>query len=196
MSKKMLKLMGAALILTGAGLCWLSAYRERVKQREILYDLASCFYRLSDEIRITRKPIALLCGRAAADCVSDAGRFFERIAGAARDVNRNAARDLNQKTTWDVNKQAARDLNQDADFPAIWREAAENLNLNQKDKKRLIEIGGDLRGDEERVIKILSAAGEYFAGRFDNLEQSAREDNKRIAALILSGGALLVILLY
>ncbi len=89
----MLKLTGAALILTGAGLCWLSAYRERVKQREILYDLASCFYRLSDEIRITRKPIALLCGRAAADCVSDAGRFFERIASAARDVNKNAARE-------------------------------------------------------------------------------------------------------
>ena len=170
----MLKLTGAALILTGTGLCWLSAYRERVKRREILYDLASCFYRLSDEIRMTRKPIALLCGRVAADCVSDAGRFFERIASAARDVNRSA----------------------DADFPAIWREAAENLNLNQKDKKRLIEIGGDLRGDEERVIKILSSAGEYFAGRFDNLEQSAREDNKRIAALILSGGALLVILLY
>ena len=168
----MLKLTGAALILTGAGLCWFLAYRERVKRREILYDLASCFYRLSDEIRITRKPIALLCGRVTADCVSDAGRFFERIASAARE------------------------LNQDADFPAIWREAAENLNLNQKDKKRLIEIGGDLRGDEERVIKILSAAGEYFAGRFDNLEQSAREDNKRIAALILSGGALLVILLY
>ncbi len=53
-----------------------------------------------------------------------------------------------------------------------------------------------MRGDEERVMKILSSAGEYFAGRFDKLEQSAREDNKRIAALILSGGALLVILLY
>ncbi len=168
----MLKFTGAVCVLAGVILFCLTRWREQARRREILSDLSAGFYRLSDEIRATRKPLGILLARLAADSGPDAAEFFQIVSGAA-DAGEN-----------------------NNNFPAVWRDASENLLSEPRDRKRLIEISGDLRGDEEQIRRALSAAGGYFSKRLAELEESARDDNRKIAALALSGGALLIILLY
>ena len=114
----MLKFTGAVCVLAGVILFCLTRWREQARRREILSDLSAGFYRLSDEIRATRKPLGILLARLAADSGPDAAEFFQIVSGAA-DAGEN-----------------------NNNFPAVWRDASENLLSEPRDRKRLIICAG------------------------------------------------------
>ena len=75
------------------------------------------------------------------------------------------------------------------------RAEAEALPLSREDREALAEAAGGLSGDEEQVCRALTAAAVRLRRSLEAERAASPEREKRSAALWLSGGALLVILL-
>ena len=117
-------------------------------------------------------------------------------------------------STWSVVRQgmeqAAVDLNAELRFltPAgdsaaeqtelLSREAETGTDavlLIPADREALAEAASGLSGDEEQICRALTAAAEHLRRSLEAERAAGPEREKRTAALWLSGGALLVILL-
>ena len=164
-----MKAAGALCILIGAFLGQSFFQRERRRRQIFLSDLRLALFRAAEEIRTARTPFPLLL--AELDCGAEAHRFFH---GVSELLRRGEAPDQ------------------------AWR--AETLSLESsigEEERRILEsLGPDLRGDEERIRAALLDASEKLSERAEALERSSRDDTRRTAALLFSGAALLVILLY
>ena len=78
---------------------------------------------------------------------------------------------------------------------AAWRRLAGETPLAAADRAALAEAAGALAGDEAQVCRALTAAAQRLRRSLEAERTAAPEREKRSAALWLSGGALLVILL-
>lgn len=78
---------------------------------------------------------------------------------------------------------------------AAWRRSAAQTPLAPADREALSETAGALAGDEEQICRALGAAAERLRRSLEAQQAASSEREKREAALWLSGGALLVILL-
>ena len=76
-----------------------------------------------------------------------------------------------------------------------WRRLAEAAPLEPADREALAEAASGLSGDEEQICRALTAAAERLRRSLEAERAAGPEREKRTAALWLSGGALLVILL-
>lgn len=76
-----------------------------------------------------------------------------------------------------------------------WRRAADRVPLSPADRAALAEAAGGLSGDEEQICRALGAAAQRLRRSLEAERAATPEREKRTAALWLSGGALLVILL-
>lgn len=78
---------------------------------------------------------------------------------------------------------------------SAWRRLADQSPLAPADRAALAEAAGGLAGDEEQICRALTAAAEQLRRSLEAERAASAEREKRSAALWLSGGALLVILL-
>lgn len=78
---------------------------------------------------------------------------------------------------------------------AAWRRLAQDLPLPPEDREALAEAASGLSGDEAQVCRALTAAAERLERSLEAERAASMEREKRSAALWLSAGALLVILL-
>ena len=69
------------------------------------------------------------------------------------------------------------------------------MPLSPADRAALAEAAGGLSGDEEQICRALGAAAQRLRRSLEAERAASPEREKRTAALWLSGGALLVILL-
>lgn len=164
----MVKLAGSVLILAGGLLARRSRGAECRRRLDTLSDLLSALRRMGEEIRMARTPLPLLLERLASGCGPEAGTFFRTAASAAK---------------------------QGTNLPAAWAKAAQALPLPEADRAAVAALGEDLRGDEETICKAVSLVIYQLAKTLEELLRRKPEEDKRTAALCLSGAALLVILL-
>ena len=80
-------------------------------------------------------------------------------------------------------------------LPEAWKQAAEALPLPEADRMAVAALGEDLHGDEETICKAISLVTYQLAKALEESFRRKPEEDKRTAALCLSGAALLVILL-
>ena len=164
----MLKLLGSLCVASGGALAWYVQRAERRRERDTLSDLQRAFRRMGEEVRMARTPLPVLLKTLAGDCGEPAASFFEAVSGAAA-----------------VGE----------DLPKVWRERAEALPLQERDKSAVSALAGDLQGDEEKVCKAISHVINILADSAGEAERRRPEEEKRAAALWFSAAALLVILL-
>lgn len=164
----MLKLMGSILIASGGALAWYLQRVERRKKRDALFDFQMAFRRMGEGVRMTRTPLPVLLRSLAEDCGPDASAFFQAVSKAAGEGE---------------------------ELPRVWCKAAEALPLGERDKAAVMNLGKDLKGDEEKVCKAISHATYSLAKSAEEAERRRPEEEKRATALWFSAAALLVILL-
>lgn len=92
-------------------------------------------------------------------------------------------------------RRLARSLSAGEAAESAWRRAAAETPLSPEDREALTEAAGALSGDEDQVCRALRAAAERLRRSLEAERAAGPEREKRSAALWLSGGALLVILL-
>ena len=164
----MVKLIGSVLIFAGGLLARQCRRAECRRRLEALSDLLSSLRRMGEEIRMARTPLPLLLERLASGCGPEAGAFFRAAASAAKQGER---------------------------LPEAWKQAAEALPLPEADRMAVAALGEDLHGDEETICKAISLVTYQLAKALEESFRRKPEEDKRTAALCLSGAALLVILL-
>ena len=164
----MLKLLGCVCILGGGVLARCVQTAERRREMDTLSDLLWALRRMADEIRMARTPLPLMLERLASGCGPEAGAFFRAAASAAKQGER---------------------------LPEAWKQAAEALPLPEADRMAVAALGEDLHGDEETICKAISLVTYQLTKALEESLRRKPEEDKRTAAVCLSGAALLVILL-
>ena len=162
----MLRVCGSLLILSGGGMIYFMQRRERRRRREVLWDLRRTLERVGEEIRMARTPLPGLLESLAGDCGPEVSALLVDAASAAA---------------------------KGEDLAEVWRRGVESLPLDGRIMAVLAEL--NLRGDEENIRKGISLVTRCLTERYELLERQRGEEDKRAAALCLSGAALLVILL-
>ena len=163
-----MKLAGAACVLGAALWGWRRGARERRRRWDTLADLVRLLDRMGEEIRLRRTSLPRLLRQLAADRGPVCRSFCEAAAGV---------------------------MERGEPLESGWRSAAEALPLAAEDREVLAELGGSLTGDEEQVCKAVSLTRDSLARSLETARSRREETEKREAAVWLSAGALLVILL-
>lgn len=166
----MVRALGCALVAGAALWGWQRQRTERRRRLDTLWALSAGLERMAEAIRLERTPLPRLLERLGRD---------ETAAGAAAGFFRRLGRALEQGRRAE----------------AVWRAEAEALPLSREDREALAEAAGGLAGDEEQVCRALTAAAVRLRRSLEAERAASPEREKRAAALWLSGGALLVILL-
>ena len=164
----MLTLLGSACVLGGGILARYVQMAERRREMDTLSDLLWALRRMAEEIRMARTPLPLMLERLASGCGPEAGAFFRAAASAAKQGER---------------------------LPEAWKQAAEALPLPEADRMAVAALGEDLHGDEETICKAISLVTYQLTKALEESLRRKPEEDKRTAAVCLSGAALLVILL-
>ena len=136
--------------------------------RGVLFDLGGTLHTVSSPEGRDVRFARLLLERLASGCGPEAGAFFRAAASAAKQGER---------------------------LPEAWKQAAEALPLPEADRMAVAALGEDLHGDEETICKAISLVTYQLAKALEESFRRKPEEDKRTAALCLSGAALLVILL-
>ena len=166
----MVKALGC-LLVAGASLWgWYRQSAERRRRMDTLWALSAGLERMAEAIRLERTPLPRLLERLGReDGAGAAATIFFRGLGRTLQSGERAER--------------------------AWLAAAEALPLCREDREAVAEAAGALTGDEEQVCRALTAAAQRLRRSFEEARRVRPEREKRAAALWLSGGALLVILL-
>ena len=166
----MVKALGG-LLVAGASLWgWYRQSAERRRRMDTLWALSTGLERMAEAIRLERTPLPRLLERLGRE---------DRTGAAAAVFFRGLAQALGGGERAET----------------AWLAAAEALPLCREDREALAEAAGALAGDEEQVCRALTAASARLRRSFEEARRVRPEREKRAAALWLSGGALLVILL-
>lgn len=163
----MVKLLGSACILSGGVLAVWQALMERRRRQDTLAELMIALRRMAEEIRMLRTPLPRLLEDLAAETGNAAAFFSVVSAGAKREEH----------------------------LTEVWRQAAEALPLPEKERRAVAAVGDSLHGDENMVCNGISLAIYELTKSAEEWDEQRSEEEKRTAALCLSGAALLVILL-
>lgn len=163
-----MKLLGAVLILGGAGLLCREKLSRRRAEREALRALAAALEELEREVRASLTPLPRLLERCAAG--GRAESFFAAI--------------LSQ-----------RQREPDAPLPDHWRAAAHSLPLSLREQESLARPAAALGGEEEDLLRALRAASTELRASLAERERSAAGEERLIAAISLSLSLLFAILL-
>ena len=164
----MVRALGCALVAGAALWGWQRQRTERRRRLDTLWALSGGLERMAEAIRLERTPLPRLLERLGRDETAAGAVFFLHL-GKALAAGEGAE--------------------------AAWRAAAEPLPLAAEDREALAEAAGGLAGDEEQVCRALTAAAARLRRSLEAERAASSEREKRSAALWLSGGALLVILL-
>lgn len=163
----MIRALGALLVAGAFFRGWQRQHWERRRGVDTLWALSAGLSRMAEAIRLERTPLPRLLERL--------GREGSAASGFFRDLGR------------------ALEAGEGAE--AAWRAAAQTLPLSREDRETLAEAAGALSGDEAQVCRALTAAAERLRRSLEEARRAGPEQEKRAAALWLSGAALLVILL-
>lgn len=163
-----MKLLGAVLILGGAGLLCREKLSRRRAEREALRALAAALEGLEREIRVSLAPLPRILEHCAAG--GCAAPFFAAI--------------LSQ-----------RQREPDAPLPDHWRAAARSLPLSLREQESLARPAAALGGEEEDLLRALRAASSELRAALAERERNAAGEDRLIAALSLSLSLLFAILL-
>ena len=163
----MLKLVGSLCVFAAAG--WAGAMQLLRGRRRLalLRGLAAALEQMTGEIRLNRTPMLRLLGQLSQRRGGEAAFF--RTVGA--------------------------EVKNGTDLPAVWRKAAQKLELPDGARTALAELGESLTGDEEQACRGLSLTSKALRDAAEELGRRQPETERRDAVLWGSGAALLVILL-
>ena len=117
---------------------------------------------------MTRKPLPILLEDLADDCDSAAAEFFTDVSVKAK---------------------------QGEMLSHSWQQAAQRLPLSKRACNLIEDLGNNLQGDEENVCNAISLVIYELVKQAEEWDKQYPEEEKRVAALWMSGAALLVILL-
>lgn len=163
----MLKVLGSLLVLGAAGRVWLRRKGVRDQEARTLRLLLNTLEEMENAIRLERTSMPRLLSHAARG-EGAAGAFFQSV---------------------------GRSVGQGDDLAAAWRQSSAPLALPPEAKTALADLGGKLTGDETRACQGIQFARCCLEGSLEELRRQRPEQEKREAALWLSGAALLIILL-
>lgn len=163
-----MRLLGAALILTGFGAGWSALARAWRTEEAALSRLESAFRSLSARIRLTRRSLPRLL----------------REEGGAGSTAADAL-------LWEVSRR----LERGETLSSAWRAAAEALPLGERVRQTVCALGEQLSGGEEEICKALSLASDCIHEELQALRAEKRDRLRRSGAVCFSAAALLIILL-
>ena len=162
----MLRLTGAALLLGAAFLLRQDILARGRRRRDTLRALAGGFLALERAVRLTLSPLPALLHELS--CAPEADAFFSAVSA------RLAAGQTLERA---------------------WREEAQRLPLDPREREAVALLGTALGGGEDGVCTALAQASELLAQQERALASAARAGARVTTALCLGGGTLLVILL-
>lgn len=157
---------GAALLLVSSLLLRQSILTRARLRRKTLRALAEGFLLLSDAVHLTLTPLPRLLQKIT--CAMEAERFF-------RAVTEHLARGET--------------------LERAWREEAEKLPLNGREREMVASLGSALGGDEQAVCASLTQAAKVLSECEQRLALQSREESRVTTALCLSGALFAGILL-
>ena len=165
----MMKVCGSLCILSAAVWGWLSQRRESRKRCRVREDLLSALRQMSEGIRLARIPLPALFRRGAALCETAEGAAFFRAAGNCAAAGENLGK--------------------------TWTDLCTALPLTEEECRCLTDLSRSFGGDEDQLCRGIDWAVGVLQRCGEEHRQRRTEEEKRSAALWLSGGALAVILL-
>lgn len=162
----MLKVVGAALILSAGVVMRRRLLFDGRREQKALFQLTQLLLHFSGEIRLLRRTMPQLLSRRGFGEYGD--RFLADVAsGAARD----------------------------RDMAKSWCRAAENLPIAQREREELAALGGFFSADAASLSVHFSAAAQLLQQSAAKKQIEAQKREKLITALCFSGSLLLSILL-
>lgn len=161
-----MKLLGAALILTGSGLACMLRLTAARRERQALRELSAALELLARGIRTRLLPLPRLMERRGLGRCADA--FFARVLAPASD---------------------------DAPLARRWREAAETLPLRPRERETLARAAEAFGETEEGVVASLLSCAQELREAGAARESELREARRLVPTVCFGGGVLLVVLL-
>jgi len=162
----MVKLAGSLCVLASSAAAAVMVLRSQRRELRLLSGLAAALEQMEGEILLNRTPMLRLLERLGGRRGPEAD-FFRRVSAALR---------------------------QGSDLGTAWCDAAETV-IPTREKLIFRETGEALTGDEEKACRSLRVAAERLRRSLDERCRHQTDRERRSAAVCLSGGALLVILL-
>ena len=163
-----MKLLGAALVLTGFGAAWWSQMRAWRQEEETTACLAALLEQLCARIRLTRRPLP---------------RLLREVSGAGRSPAELCLRETAEAVERGVPPAQA------------WAAACRTLPLGETARAAAAEPGGALSGGEEDICKAIQIAADRLRAELTQLRQEKRDRARRSGAVCFSAAALVIILL-
>lgn len=163
----MVKLAGSLCVLASSAAAAVTVLRSQRQELRLLSGLAAALEQMEGEIRLNRTPMLRLLERLGGRRGPEAD-FFRRVSVA---------------------------VGQGSDLGTAWRDAAAETAIPTREKLIFRETGEALTGDEEKACRSLCMAAERLRWSLDERCRHQADRERRSAAVCLSGGALLVILL-
>ena len=164
----MFDLIGSGCIM-GAGF-WLLWRRKAENRRrsETLTDLITALRNMAEGVRLARVPLPELLDRITVESGRDTLRFFREISAALREGK---------------------------EVSEVWKCAARELPIHPCEQAAVSAIADSLRNDEEGVYRGTELAIHTLTAHKERWDMHRAEEERRIAAMYVSGAMLLVILL-
>lgn len=163
-----MRLLGAALILSGSLLVRARLLRTRRRERQALRESIAALDYLSRELPCSLLPLPRLLERRGLGMYGD-GLFSRTL--------------------------ALHEADGDVPLADCWRSAAEQLPLAAPEREILARAAQAFGGTEEGALAALSSGAAALRDALAERRREERQSGRLAGALCLSGGALLVILL-
>lgn len=163
-----MRLLGAALILSGSLLVYARLLYTRWRERQALRESIAALEYLSRELSCSLLPLPRLLERRGLGAYAD-GLFSQTLALHAADG--------------------------DVPLADCWRAAAERLPLAAPEQETLARIAEAFGGTEEGALAALRGGVSALRAALAERQREERKSGRLAGALCLSGGTLLVILL-
>lgn len=165
----MIKVYGSLCILSAALWGWRQQRRECRQRCRVREDLLSALRQMGEAIRLARTPLPALFRRVAAGCETAEGTAFFRTAGNCAAAGEDLAK--------------------------TWTDLCGPLPLTEEERRALVDLSHAFGGDEDQLCRAAALSAEVLQRCAEESRCRRTEEDKRNAALWLSGGALAVILL-
>ena len=163
----MVKLAGSLCVLASSIAAAITVLRGQRRELQLLSGLAAALEQMEGEIRLNRTPML---------------RILERLGGR-------------RGPEADFFRLVSAAICRGGDLGMAWRDAVTEAAIPAREKLIFRETGEDLTGDEEKACRSLRAAAERLRHGLDERCRHQADRERRSAAVCLSGGALMVILL-
>lgn len=164
----MLRLLGAALVLSGAGALHWRISDTRRQELRALRETAAALEVLARGVQASLAPMPRLLAARGGGEYADA--FFDRVRHLLAE--------------------------EEQPLDVCWRRAAEEmLSLGPRERGILAALGAALGGEEESVLRALRSTAQELRSALLEKEAARRQESRLAGTLCLGGGMLTVILL-